>query len=284
MDRALSGRPHWSDQEGSKRRVGEIPTGDPRPTLVPQEPTSRDQPVDRAVHGRAITRIAIVGCGFIGTVHSFAIRSLVIEAGLVDAVVVATCDAEVDKARRMLEPHGEGVATARYRRGIGRSRRGVGVYTYGDARRGGRAMRGEPSGHLLRETARPGSAGAERISRSGRRLGSREPGRSGARVRATLRICSGSVCRGSPSKAARAPIRSARQWRRYYETTSTSRSAGSTGRTGAPTCRCAGGGTLLEHSIHDVDLLSWMLGPVVSVDGENQEPRRATWDRGCRCP
>ena len=32
----------------------------------------------------------------------------------------------------------------------------------------------------------------------------------------------------------------------------------------------AGGGTLLEHSIHDVDLLSWMLGPVVSVTARTE--------------
>ena len=35
-----------------------------------------------------------------------------IRGGLSDAAVVATCDLEVDKARRLLEAHGEGVATA----------------------------------------------------------------------------------------------------------------------------------------------------------------------------
>jgi predicted dehydrogenase len=32
----------------------------------------------------------------------------------------------------------------------------------------------------------------------------------------------------------------------------------------------AGGGTLIEHSIHDVDMLTWMLGPVVSVTARTQ--------------
>src|SRR5580698_2884062 len=55
-------------------------------------------------------RVAILGCGFIGNIHSFALRCLIC-GGLVDAAVVATCDVDLDKATRILEPHGGGTAT-----------------------------------------------------------------------------------------------------------------------------------------------------------------------------
>ena len=50
-------------------------------------------------------RIGIVGCGHIGTVHSFALRQLC-DAGLVDAGVVATFDPDRERSQRMADHHG----------------------------------------------------------------------------------------------------------------------------------------------------------------------------------
>lgn len=49
-------------------------------------------------------RIGIVGCGHIGTVHSFALRQLA-DAGLTDARVVATFDADPDRAATIAAHH-----------------------------------------------------------------------------------------------------------------------------------------------------------------------------------
>ena len=54
---------------------------------------------------------------------------------------------------------------------------------------------------------------------------------------------------------------------------------GSTAPTGGPTSARAGGGTLLEHSIHDVDLLRWLLGEPTDVERARREPLRAPGHR-----
>jgi predicted dehydrogenase len=52
-----------------------------------------------------VIRIGIVGCGHIGTVHSFALRQLG-DAGLVDARVVGTFDADHERAAELARHHG----------------------------------------------------------------------------------------------------------------------------------------------------------------------------------
>lgn len=49
-------------------------------------------------------RIGLIGCGHIGTVHSFALRQL-IDAGLVDADITATYDIDPERAARLAEPN-----------------------------------------------------------------------------------------------------------------------------------------------------------------------------------
>lgn len=49
-------------------------------------------------------RIGLIGCGHIGTVHSFALRQLA-DAGLIEADITATYDLDPDRARRLAEPN-----------------------------------------------------------------------------------------------------------------------------------------------------------------------------------
>ena len=54
-------------------------------------------------------------------------------------------------------------------------------------------------------------------------------------------------------------------------TTSTSRCAARTARRGAGDVDKAGAGTLLEHSIHDVDIIEWAFGPIASASARSRE-------------
>ena len=49
-------------------------------------------------------RIGLIGCGHIGTVHSCALKQL-FDAGLVDARITATFDTDPERAARLAEPH-----------------------------------------------------------------------------------------------------------------------------------------------------------------------------------
>src|SRR3954471_9881692 len=54
--------------------------------------------------GREVLRIALIGCGHIGTVHSYALAQLT-RAGLVDAAVTSTFDPDRERAERIAGHH-----------------------------------------------------------------------------------------------------------------------------------------------------------------------------------
>jgi predicted dehydrogenase len=199
-------------------------------------------------------RVGIVGCGFIGTVHSFALVSLV-KAGLVDAIVAATCDADPERAARLAEPHAarpyEDVAqlldtvdavwvctwTAEHRTVVAAAvERGLAVFcekplapTIGECEAVAGLLERVPHqvGLVLRHA--PVFAAAATAVASGRH---------GRPLAAFMRDDQFFPIQGHYAS----------EWRSDVAK--------------------AGGGTLLEHSIHDVDVLAWILGAPVWVRAE----------------
>lgn len=198
-------------------------------------------------------RVAIVGCGWIGAVHSRALKAL-IAAGLVDATVVACADRDPDRAAGFARAHGAAAAadaseamaradavwictpTSSHRPLVEEAAtRGLAIYAEKplaasaadvDAMCDAVAAAGVPSqvGLVLRHAA-PLHVLAGRLSsaRAGRAMG------------AVLRDDQYLPNQG----------RYASSWRADLDQ--------------------AGGGALIEHSIHDVDLLAWLLGPITEV-------------------
>jgi myo-inositol 2-dehydrogenase/D-chiro-inositol 1-dehydrogenase len=56
-----------------------------------------------------VIRIGLIGCGFIGSVHSFALHQLA-RVGLIDARVTATFDPDVGRAAAIAAHHGAEVS------------------------------------------------------------------------------------------------------------------------------------------------------------------------------
>ncbi len=221
------------------------------------------------------TRIAIIGCGFIGTVHSFALRA-VIRGGLVDADVVATCDVELEKARRMLEPHRED-STAGDRRvatvDVDEALDDVDVAwvctpTAMHEEVVERCVAHGVAIYCEKPLARDLS-GAEKISSLV--TGSGLPNQVGLVLRAAPPFASiAALSRGEPveggpnPESLGSPLAVVLRDDQYFPI------GGMYGSEWRVDVSVAGGGTLLEHSIHDLDLLAWMLGPVVSVVARTQ--------------
>jgi predicted dehydrogenase len=201
-----------------------------------------------------VIRIGLVGCGHIGTVHSFALRQLA-KAGLIDAGVVATFDVDREKAASVAAHHDarpcasldeliDGVDavwictwTSSHLEAVeaaaGRSRA---VFcekplapTLAQAARLAAALEGVPHqvGLVLRH-APVFRATADLVA----------SGRYGRPLLTVLRDDQYFPIQGLYASAWRADVAK------------------------------AGGGTLIEHSIHDVDVLRWILGPVL---GEPEE-------------
>jgi myo-inositol 2-dehydrogenase / D-chiro-inositol 1-dehydrogenase len=198
-----------------------------------------------------VIRVGIAGCGFIGSIHSFALHRLV-GAGLVDAAVTSTFDVDPDRARRVADLHGAQPArdldellsrvdavwvctwTAAHEEVVERAAgRGVAVFCE------------KPLATTL--------PACERVAAA---LG-RVPHQVGLVLRAApvFRALADTVAGGGHG----APMATVLRDDQYLP------NQGMYGSDWRADVARAGGGTLLEHSIHDVDLLRWVLGDPVSV-------------------
>ena len=202
-------------------------------------------------------RIAMIGCGHIGTVHSYALRQLG-TAGLVDARVTATYDPDPDRAARLAAHHG---ATAFDTIGAALDEADVAwisTWTAGHAQAVELAVERGLAVFCEKPLA-PTFAECERV----------------ATLLSGVPHQVGLVLRHAPVFALGADIvRSGRYGRvlvtnfrddQYFPI------QGMYASTWRADAAKAGGGTLIEHSIHDVDLLAWMLGEPSSVSAATAE-------------
>lgn len=196
-------------------------------------------------------RIGLVGCGHIGTVHSFALKQLA-DAELVAARVTATFDRDPERAARTAAHHGAQPAadldslveavdvvwvctwTSGHLEAVrAAAERGRAVFcekplapNLADCREVADALQGVPHqvGLVLRHA--PVFANLARIVREGRY---------GRPMALVLRDDQYFPIQGMYGSTWRADVAQ------------------------------AGGGTLIEHSIHDLDVVQWVLGPVETV-------------------
>ncbi len=190
-------------------------------------------------------RIGIVGCGHIGTVHSFALRQLG-DAGLIDATVVAAYDTDGDRASELARHHDarpclrldELVADVDV----------VWVCTWTAAHLEAVLAACEQSRAIFCEKPlAPSLVEAERLGRALARV----PHQVGLVLRhaPVFRAAADIVASGRYGR----PLTTVLRDDQYFPIQGLYASAWR-----ADVAK-AGGGTLLEHSIHDVDVLRWIL-------------------------
>jgi UDP-N-acetyl-2-amino-2-deoxyglucuronate dehydrogenase len=196
-------------------------------------------------------KIGMVGCGHIGAVHSYAIKQLV-DARLVDAAITSTFDIDASRAARFAGWHG--AAPAPSLAALVDTVDVVWVSTWTAA-------------HL---------EAVECAAEAGRAVFCEKP------LAPTLRDCErvavalariphqvGLVLRHAPVFARAAELIASGRYGRPLATTLRDDQyfpiQGQYGSTWRKDVSAAGGGTLIEHSIHDVDILRWLLGDPATV-------------------
>ena len=214
-------------------------------------------------------RIALIGCGHIGTVHSYALGQLT-RAGLVDAGITATYDPDHERA----------VQTARHHDA-----------TAHDSLEA--ALADVDVAWICTWTA--GHAGA--VRRRGRTATSRCSARSRWRRRSRSAATIADTLRGRPHQVGLV-LRHAPVFAAFADAVASGRYGrpmavvfrddqyfpiqGMYGSTWRADVTKAGGGTLIEHSIHDLDVLQWILGPVTRGERRDRRDLRVPGDRGRR--
>jgi predicted dehydrogenase len=197
-------------------------------------------------------RIGIVGCGFIGTVHSYALRQLS-RAGLVDAAVTATYDCDPSRAQAAAAAHDGAVATPDLAALIDAvDIVWVCTWTAAHAEPVRAAVEaGRPV--FCEKPLAPTLAECESVAADLRRVPHQ--------VGLVLRYAPVFQAAASAIRSGRygAPLAAILRDDQFFPI------QGMYGSTWRADVAKAGGGTLIEHSIHDVDVLTALFGQPQSV-------------------
>jgi len=198
------------------------------------------------------TKIGIIGCGFITMLHSRAIKGLV-DADLVDAAVVAACDTDLARAQTVARAHGADVATTDpaallaavdavwictptvSHRELVEQAAAAGVAIFCE----------KPLAFTADDAAAMAAAAAAVPSQVGLVL----------RTSPVLMVMRDLVRSGDLGRAMAVVFRDDQYLPNQGQYASEWRAD----------VAIAGGGTLIEHSIHDLDVLRWILGDATSV-------------------
>ena len=226
-------------------------------------------------------RIGFVGSGLIAWAHGLGLKAM-IDGGVVDASIVAVHDQRERRARGFADAlGGDDVEVVADAAEVARALRcGLGLHADLGAPGARWTRRSPPGGRVLREAARSWTWPRAPVAGRGRRVPPASASQCGLVLRSApvfraLRDLVQGGTLGAPMAAVFRddqyfPIQGqyASQWRADVAQ--------------------AGGGCLIEHSIHDLDILRFCFGEVDSVVGPDGEPRRATkgsriW-RPSRCP
>jgi UDP-N-acetyl-2-amino-2-deoxyglucuronate dehydrogenase len=201
-----------------------------------------------------VIRVGLVGCGFIAAIHSRALKALT-AAGMVDAAVVATCDRDVARAEAFARGHRADVATDDLERLLD-AVDAVYVCT-------------PTSAHLAAVEAAAAAGVAVFCEKPLAPSLPQARAVAAAVARSGVPAQVGLVLRTSPAYGALVDlVRSGRLGRpqaavfrddQYFPT------QGQYGSSWRADVSVAGGGTLIEHSIHDLDVLRWLLGDPTTV-------------------
>jgi predicted dehydrogenase len=198
-----------------------------------------------------VIRIGLVGCGHIGTVHAYVIQQLS-EALLIDAALTATFDADPKRAERVARRHGGEPAASVAE--LVAAVDVVWVCTWTSAHLDAvdaAADAGRPI--FCEKPLGPDLASSERVT--------------SALLRVPHQV--GLVLRWSPVFERAAQIIASGDYGRPMATILRDDQyfpiQGFYGSTWRKDVAHAGGGTLIEHSIHDIDVLHWLLGDPQTV-------------------
>ena len=201
------------------------------------------------------TRVALVGCGFIGGIHSAALRAL-IRGGLVDARVVTTYDVDPGRAERLAAAH-DGCRAAR---GLEDAVEGADAVWACTPTSSHREVVEAACAHGLavfcEKPLAPTLAEAEETAALVAAAG--VPAQVGLVLRAAP-VFQALHAALAQEESSGPPMSAVLRDDQFFPI------QGHYASTWRADPAVAGGGALIEHSIHDLDVLAWLLGPVVEV-------------------